>query len=92
MGEKLAREEFCAITRITGIEWWSFEFPDTSRTSAVELANHLGLKIPRRFSFLRTVTSAHLPSCPAGGAQEVVRQKLNAIELEFRGKNVAAVD
>jgi amidophosphoribosyltransferase len=65
--------------------------PDTSRTSALELALELGL--PYREGFIKNRYIGRTFIMPG---QEVrkrsVRQKLNAIGLEFRGKNVLLVD
>lgn len=65
--------------------------PDTSRTSALELANHLGLKYREGFVKNRYIGRTFIMP---GQSQrrKSVRQKLNAIELEFRGKNVLLVD
>jgi len=65
--------------------------PDTSRTSALELANHLGLKYREGFVKNRYIGRTFIMP---GQSQrrKSVRQKLNAIELEFRDKNVLLVD
>lgn len=65
--------------------------PDTSRTSALELANHLGLKYREGFVKNRYIGRTFIMP---GQSQrrKSVRQKLNAIELEFKGKNVLLVD
>jgi amidophosphoribosyltransferase len=65
--------------------------PDTSRTSALELANALGLKFREGFVKNRYIGRTFIMP---GQSQrrKSVRQKLNAIELEFRGKNVLLVD
>lgn len=65
--------------------------PDTSRTSALELANRLNVKYREGFIKNRYVGRTFIMP----GQQKrrkSVRQKLNAIELEFRGKNVMLVD
>lgn len=65
--------------------------PDTSRTSALELAHHLGVKYREGFIKNRYIGRTFIMP----GQQmrrKSVRQKLNAIELEFRGKNVMLVD
>ena len=65
--------------------------PDTSRTSALQLANNLGLKYREGFIKNRYIGRTFIMP----GQQQrkkSVRQKLNAIELEFRGKNVLLVD
>jgi len=65
--------------------------PDTSRTSALELANHLGVKYREGFVKNRYIGRTFIMP---GQSQrkKSVRQKLNAIELEFRGKTVLLVD
>lgn len=65
--------------------------PDTSRTSALELAHRLGVKYREGFIKNRYIGRTFIMP---GQAQrkKSVRQKLNAIELEFRGKNVMLVD
>lgn len=65
--------------------------PDTSRTSALELANCLGVKYREGFVKNRYIGRTFIMP---GQSQrrKSVRQKLNAIELEFRDKNVLLVD
>ena len=65
--------------------------PDTSRTSALQLANKLGLKYREGFIKNRYIGRTFIMP----GQQQrkkSVRQKLNAIDLEFRDKNVLLVD
>ena len=65
--------------------------PDTSRTSALQLANNLGLKFREGFIKNRYIGRTFIMP----GQQQrkkSVRQKLNAIDLEFSGKNVLLVD
>lgn len=65
--------------------------PDTSRTSALELANLLGLKYREGFVKNRYIGRTFIMP---GQKQrrKSVRQKLNAIGLEFKGKTVLLVD
>jgi len=65
--------------------------PDTSRTSALQMANRLGLKYREGFIKNRYVGRTFI--MPGQRLRrKSVRQKLNAIDLEFRGKNVMLVD
>lgn len=65
--------------------------PDTSRTSALQLSYKLGVKYREGFIKNRYIGRTFIMP----GQKErkkSVRQKLNAIELEFKGKNVLLVD
>ena len=65
--------------------------PDTSRTSALQLANNLGVKYREGFIKNRYIGRTFIMP----GQQQrknSVRKKLNAIDLEFRDKNVLLVD
>ncbi|MDG2421541.1 MAG: amidophosphoribosyltransferase [Gammaproteobacteria bacterium] len=65
--------------------------PDTSRTSALELANRLGCKYREGFVKNRYIGRTFI--MPGQSMRKKsVKQKLNAIELEFRDKNVLLVD
>lgn len=89
MGEKLADK----VLR----EWPDHDIdvvipiPDTSRTSALQMANQLGIKFREGFMKNRYIGRTFIMP----GQQmrkKSVKQKLNAIGLEFEGKNVLLVD
>jgi amidophosphoribosyltransferase len=65
--------------------------PDTSRTAAVQVAHHLGAKYREGFIKNRYIGRTFIMPGQAERTQSV-RRKLNAIGLEFRGKNVLLVD
>lgn len=89
MGEKLGRRLL--------EEWPDHDIdvvipvPDTSRTSALQMAFELGLKYREGFMKNRYIGRTFIMPGQAE-RKKSVRQKLNAIELEFRGKNVLLVD
>lgn len=65
--------------------------PDSSRPSALQLANHLGVNFREGFVKNRYVGRTFIMP----GQQlrrKSVRQKLNAMAVEFKGKNVLLVD
>jgi amidophosphoribosyltransferase len=65
--------------------------PSTSRTSAVQVAHHLGVKYREGFIKNRYIGRTFIMPGQAERTKSV-RHKLNAIDLEFRGKNVLLVD
>ena len=65
--------------------------PDTSRTSALQVAYHLGVKYREGFIKNRYIGRTFIMPGQAERTKSV-RRKLNAIGLEFRGKNVLLVD
>jgi amidophosphoribosyltransferase len=89
MGEQLAGQ----IVR----EWPDHDIdvvipiPDTSRTAAVQVAHHLGVKYREGFIKNRYIGRTFIMPGQAERTQSV-RRKLNAIDLEFRNKNVLLVD
>jgi amidophosphoribosyltransferase len=89
MGEKLAAK----IQR----EWPDNDIdvvipiPDTSRTAALQMSYHLGLRYREGFIKNRYIGRTFIMPGQEERSRSV-RQKLNAIELEFRGRNVLLVD
>ena len=89
MGERLASK----ILR----EWYEHDIdvvipvPDTSRTAALPLAYRLGVKYREGFIKNRYIGRTFIMPGQQERARSV-RQKLNAIGLEFEGKNVLLVD
>ncbi len=89
MGEKLADK----IKRV----WPDHDIdvvipiPDTSRTSALQLAYNLGVKFREGFIKNRYIGRTFIMP-GQNERRKSVRQKLNAIGLEFQGKNVLLVD
>lgn len=89
MGDKLAEK----VLRV----WPDYDIdvvipiPDTSRTAALQMANKLGVKYREGFMKNRYIGRTFI--MPGQKMREKsVRQKLNAIGLEFDGKNVLLVD
>ncbi len=89
MGEKLAKK----VAR----EWPDHDIdvvipiPDTSRTAALEMSQVLGVRYREGFIKNRYIGRTFIMP----GQEErkkSVRQKLNAIDIEFEGKNVMLVD
>ncbi len=89
MGEKLA-EKIKSIWPEEMIDV-VMPIPDTSRTAALQLANALDVKY--REGFIKNRYIARTFIMPGQKQRKKsVRQKLSAIELEFKGKNVLLVD
>ena len=65
--------------------------PDTSRTAALQLANHLNLPYSEGFIKNRYIGRTFIMPGQKVRKQSV-RQKLNAIDLEFKKKNVLLID
>jgi amidophosphoribosyltransferase len=65
--------------------------PDTSRTSALQVAQRLGVKYREGFIKNRYIGRTFIMPGQEMRARSV-RSKLNPIDLEFRGKNVLIVD
>lgn len=65
--------------------------PDTSRSSALELANALGVRYREGFMKNRYIGRTFIMPGQTQRKRSV-RQKLNAMELEFKGRNVLLVD
>jgi len=89
MGEKLAekiRREYGHLKVDVVIP-----IPDSSRPSALQLAHGLG--VPYREGFVKNRYIGRTFLMPGQAVRRrSVRQKLNAIGLEFKGKNVLLVD
>ena len=89
MGEYLAekvRREFAHLKIDVVIP-----IPDTSRPSAMQLAFRLGL--PYREGFIKNRYIGRTFIMPGQAVRKKsVRQKLNAMPMEFKGKNVLLVD
>jgi amidophosphoribosyltransferase len=89
MGESLAekiRREFAHLDIDVVIP-----IPDTSRPSALQLANRLDLTYREGFIKNRYIGRTFIMPGQAI-RKKSVRQKLNAIGIEFKGKNVLLVD
>jgi amidophosphoribosyltransferase len=89
MGEKLA-EKIQRLRPAHDIDV-VIPIPDTSRTSAMQLASSLGVKYREGFVKNRYIGRTFIMPGQEQ-RQKSVRGKLNAIDLEFRGRNVLLVD
>ncbi|WP_131669021.1 amidophosphoribosyltransferase [Psychrobacter pygoscelis] len=90
MGEKLAQKILHEWGEAHDIDV-VIPIPDTSRTSAMELALKLNIKYREGFMKNRYIGRTFIMP----GQQQrkkSVRQKLSAVPLEFKGKNVLLVD
>ena len=89
MGEQLAgkiRKEYARLDIDVVIP-----IPDSSRPSAMQLALNLGLSYREGFVKNRYIGRTFI--MPGQGVRrKSVRQKLNAVAMEFKGKNVLLVD
>ena len=89
MGEKLA-DKILRVRPDHDIDV-VIPIPDTSRTAAMQVAQRLGVKYREGFIKNRYIGRTFImPEQSARTAS--VRRKLNAIGLEFEGKNVLLVD
>ncbi|MEM1355699.1 MAG: amidophosphoribosyltransferase [Planctomycetota bacterium] len=89
MGEKLA-EKVRSLRPDHDIDV-VMPIPDSGRTAAMSMAGELGL--PFREGFVKNRYIGRTFIMPGQAIRKKsVRQKLNPIELEFRGKNVMLVD
>jgi amidophosphoribosyltransferase len=89
MGKRLAKK----IDRTLGKDKIDvvIPIPDTSRTSAMSLAHELGVRFTEGFIKNRYIGRTFI--MPGQTARrKSVRQKLNPIDVEFKGKNVLLVD
>ena len=90
MGESLGRQDPAPATRHLDIDV-VIPIPDSSRPSAMELSKRLNL--PYREGFIKNRYIGRTFIMPGQAIRrKSVRQKLNAIGMEFKGKNVLLVD
>jgi amidophosphoribosyltransferase len=89
MGKKLAKK----IQRVMSDEKIDvvIPIPDTSRTSAMSLAENLGVRFTEGFIKNRYIGRTFIMPGQTK-RKKSVRQKLNPIDVEFKGKNVLLVD
>ena len=88
-GEKLA-DKLIRLKPDHGIDV-VIPIPDTSRVSAQALAERLGVKLREGFMKNRYIGRTFIMPGQTE-RKKSVRQKLNAVKLEFAGKNVLLVD
>ena len=70
---------------------WSFLYPTQAESRAQALAEHLGVKLREGFMKNRYIGRTFIMPGQTE-RKKSVRQKLNAVKLEFAGKNVLLVD
>lgn len=89
MGKRLAKK----VQQVLGRDKVDvvIPIPDTSRTSAMSLAHELGVRFTEGFIKNRYIGRTFIMPGQAV-RKKSVRQKLNPIDVEFRGKNVLLVD
>ena len=85
LAEKIQREHDTSDVDVV------IPIPDTSRTSAMEVASRLNVKYREGFIKNRYIGRTFIMP-GQDERRRSVRQKLNPINLEFRGKNVLLVD
>ncbi|MDE0193881.1 MAG: amidophosphoribosyltransferase [Gammaproteobacteria bacterium] len=90
MGEKLAQRILSRFGKEHDIDV-VIPIPESSRTSAIPLAYALGVKFREGFVKNRYIGRTFIMPGQSQRAKSV-QQKLNAIELEFQGKNVLLVE
>lgn len=91
MGEKLAEQILRSFPGNSHDIDVVIPIPETSRTAALPLAHQLNVKYREGFIKNRYIGRTFIMPGQSQ-RQKSVRQKLNAIDLEFRGKNVLLVD
>jgi len=91
MGEHLADQILARYSQVDHDIDVVIPVPDTGCTAALPLAYRLGVKYREGFVKNRYIGRTFIMPGQAQ-RQKSVRQKLNAIELEFRDKNVLLVD
>ncbi len=90
MGDRLA-EKILRARHPTMTSMWSSRFPTPAARRPLQLAQRLGLKY--REASPRTVYIGRTFIMPGQEMREKsVRRKLNAVDMEFRGKTVLLVD
>ncbi|MCY3841228.1 MAG: amidophosphoribosyltransferase [Gammaproteobacteria bacterium] len=90
MGEKLAQRILSRFGKEHDIDV-VIPIPESSRTCAIPLAYALGVKFREGFVKNRYIGRTFIMPGQSQRAKSV-QQKLNAIELEFQGKNVLLVE